>query len=58
MRHHLKITASNFKIDEQKLTTFALENHRKYGIIDENGFVTTSTWYTDNLVKDFKNQNK
>lgn len=56
MRHHLKIIASNFRIDEEKLTEFALKNPTKYGIDNENGFVTTSTFYTEKLVKDFKSE--
>jgi putative heme iron utilization protein len=55
MRHHLKIVAKNFKVDEKELTDFALKNKRKYGIDVEGNFVTTSTMFSEDLVKDFKN---
>jgi hypothetical protein len=58
MRHHLKIVASNFRLNENELTAFALENPRKYGIDNDNGFVTTSTSFTKSLVDDFKKELK
>jgi len=54
MRHHLKTVASNFSLDAKKLTEFALKNPTHYGIDDDKGFVTTSTWFTKQLVEDFK----
>jgi len=58
MRHHLDIIATNYKLDKQKFTEFALkkENYDRFGIVNENGFVTTSTFFTDNLVSEFKKQ--
>ena len=56
MRHHLKIVALNFQISQKELEEFALKNKRKYGIQDENGFITTSTWHTEDLINDFKKQ--
>ena len=56
MRHHLKIVASNFKLDQKALEDFALKNPCKYGIDNENGFITTSTMFTEELVEDFKNR--
>lgn len=58
MRHHLKIVASNFRLNENELTAFALQNPRKYGIDNENGFVTTSTSFTQSLVEDFRKELK
>jgi len=58
MRHHLKIVASIFKVNQQDLEDFALKNKRKYGIVDENGFITTSTMFTEELIKDFKNEQR
>lgn len=55
MRHHLKIVANNFRVNEKELEEFALKNPRKYGIDNENGFITTSTMFTEDLIKDFKN---
>lgn len=54
MEHHLKIVASNFKLDFVMLQNFALENPRKYGISNVKGFVTTTTLFTEDLVKSFK----
>lgn len=56
MRHHLKIVARNFNVDQKELELFALENKKKYGIDNDNGFITTSTMYTEELIKDFKNE--
>lgn len=58
MRHHLKIVARNFNVDQNKLEIFALENKKKYGIDNDNGFITTSTMYTEELINDFKNENQ
>jgi len=54
MRHHLKIVARNFQVDQKELEEFALENPKKYGIDNENGFITTSTWWTEDLIRDFR----
>jgi hypothetical protein len=54
MKHHLKIVAKNFKLDEKKLTEFALLNPRKYGIEKQGDFVTTTTLFTETLVEEFK----
>ena len=56
MRHHLKIVAKNAQISQKELEEFALKNKRKYGIQDENGFITTSTLFTNDLINDFKKQ--
>ena len=60
MRHHLNIIASNYNLDKEKFTEFALrkENYNKYGIVNETGFITTSTFFSDSLVRDFKKENK
>lgn len=57
MRHHLKIIAKNFNLNQKELEEFALKTPRKYGIDNENGFISTSTFYTIDLVNDFKNKN-
>lgn len=54
MEHHLKIVASNFQLDEKKLTEFALKNKSRYGIVNNKGFVTTTTLFTQRLVDDFQ----
>jgi len=58
MRHHLNIIASNYGLDKEKFTEFALKphNYNKYGIINKNGFVTTSTFFSDDLINDFKKE--
>jgi hypothetical protein len=56
MRHHLKIVAKNFKVDEKKLTEFALLNPRRYGIEQQGDFITTTTLFTETLIEDFKNK--
>ena len=53
MRHHLNVIASNYQFDKQDFTDFALKDKRKYGIEDEDGFVTTSTLFSDKLIKDY-----
>lgn len=58
MRHHLKIVARIFNVNQQELEDFARKNKRKYGIEDENGFITTSTLFTEELIKDFKNEQR
>lgn len=54
MRHDINIIASNYKLNKDELRSFALANKSKYGIDDENGFITTSTSFTLDLVTDFK----
>jgi hypothetical protein len=54
MRHLVSDVAKNFRIDPIALTRFAIRYHNKYGIIAENGKVTTSTSFSDALVKDFE----
>lgn len=56
MRHHLKIVAKNFQVDQKELEEFALKTPIKYGIDNENGFITTSTLFTEDLIDDFKNK--
>ena len=46
------------QVYQQELEKFALENPRKYGIDNVNGFITTSTFYTEDLIKDFKTSKK
>lgn len=55
MQHHLKIVAKNFKVNQKELEIFALKNPKKYGIENNNGFITTTTMFTEDLIKDFKN---
>jgi len=57
MRHHLKIVAKNFNVDENQLTEFALKNKRKYGIEVQGNFVTTSTMFSEELIENFKKEN-
>lgn len=54
MRHDINTVARNFMLNRKRFRDFALDNASKYGIDNENGFVTTSTWYTNDLVADFK----
>lgn len=56
MRHNLNTIADNYNLNKEKLIEFALkhENYNKYGIINENGHITTSTWFTNDLIKDFR----
>ncbi len=54
MRHHLKIIASNFELNQKDLEEFALQNPKKYGIDNKNGSITTSTMYTEDLIADFR----
>tara|TARA_R110000782_G_scaffold264883_2_gene358292 strand:- start:123 stop:434 length:312 start_codon:yes stop_codon:yes gene_type:complete len=56
MRHHLKIVAKNFQVDEKKLTEFALANPKSYGIEAQGDFVTTSTLFSEILIEDFKSK--
>lgn len=53
MEHHLKIVARNYHLDQKELEEFALQNPKKYGISNVDGFITTTTWYTEDLIKDF-----
>jgi hypothetical protein len=57
MRHHLNIIAAIYKFDKKDFTDFALkpENYNKHGILNENGFVTTSTMFSEGLVDSYKN---
>ncbi len=59
MRHDLNIIAKHNNFDKDKFTEFALrpENYNKHGINNENGFVTTSTLFSTELIADFKKQN-
>lgn len=54
MRHDINTIARNYMLNRQRFRDFALLNMSKYGIDNENGFITTSTWYTNDLVADFK----
>lgn len=56
MRHNLKTIAQNFRLPLRELIEFARANPTQYGIDEENGIVTTSTLYTDLLVKEFKEE--
>ena len=53
MEHHLKIVAKNFQVDEKELTEFALKNPRRYGIRQEGSYVTTTTLFSQDLLRDF-----
>lgn len=54
MRHDINSIARHYKLDKDMFRVFALNNKSKYGIDDKNVFITTSTFYTDDLVNDFK----
>lgn len=56
MQHHLKIIAKNFRLNQKDLEELALKNPRKYGINNNNGFITTTTLFTETLIKDFTNE--
>ena len=56
MKHKLTDIAKNFLFNSDKFIDFALANTSVYGIIDKNGTVTTSTLFSDKLVKDYQNQ--
>jgi hypothetical protein len=54
MRHDINTIARNYHLDRNRFRDFAQLNQSKYGIDIDNGFMTTSTWYTNDLVADFK----
>ena len=54
MRHNLKTIAQNFSLPLRGFIEFALASPNQYGIDEENGIVTTSTFFTDLLVRDFR----
>ena len=53
MRHDINIIAKNFLLDKKKFKEFALKNKTKYGIVVEDEFITTSTSFSSDLIKDF-----
>jgi len=54
MQHDLKVIARNFRFDEKEFVEFALNNKRKYGIVEDVGIITTSTWFSDDLINGFR----
>lgn len=54
MRHDINQIASNFHLNRKRFRDFAQANHNKYGVVIEGSYMTTSTWYTNDLVADFK----
>jgi len=54
MRHNLKQIAQNFRLPLRGFIEFALKNPNKFGIDEENGIVTTSTFWTELLVQEFR----
>ena len=58
MEHTLNEIATIFSLDEEKLTEFALLpiNRHKYGILNEHGVITTTTFFSDSLINDFKKE--
>lgn len=54
MRHNLKTIAHNFRLPLRELSEFARANPNRYGIDEEHGIVTTTTFFTDLLVKEFR----
>ena len=57
MQHSVVQVAKNERLDEIKFKEFAKTNHLKYSIIiNENDYLTVSTFRCDELVKDFKSK--
>jgi len=58
MEHTLKEIATIFSLDEEKLTEFALLpiKRHKDGILNEHGVITTTTFFSDSLINDFKKE--
>jgi len=54
MRHDINTIASNFHLNRKRLRNFAKTNANKYGVDVDGSMMTTSTWYTNKLVADFK----
>lgn len=54
MRHHINIVARNFGIDKAKFEQYALGNITKFGLENDNGFITVSTSRSEDLVEAFK----
>jgi len=54
MTHDINQIASNFHLNRKRFKDFALANASKYGVHVEGSLITTTTWYTNDLVADFK----
>ena len=54
MEHNIKNIAYNHHLNSTALTRFACAFQNKYGILNDNGFVTTTTWFVNDLINDFK----
>ncbi|MBZ0296966.1 MAG: hypothetical protein K8L99_30675 [Anaerolineae bacterium] len=54
MWHPLAFVAESRRLDEKRLTEFALSNQVQYGIVVERGVAEVNTWHVDALVRDFK----
>lgn len=58
MWHPIVSVAKSQRLDEKKLTRFALQNVDKYHIVTELGYPKVSTWNVDKLVSDFEETEK
>lgn len=54
MRHKIETIAKNHLVNPLFLIRFAAENQKKYGVFLENGHYNTTTWFVNDLIKDFK----
>jgi hypothetical protein len=54
MWHPLTFVADERSLDAEQLTTYALANQDKYGIINEHGRAQVNTWHVDALVAAFQ----
>lgn len=54
MVHRIKDIAHNYRLDSDKLIDFADKNRSKYGVFEDLNCLCTTTWHTDDLVRDFK----
>ena len=59
MIHRVAYVAESRRLPEKELVAFAVANHDKYGIIDhDKAEPYVSTWYCDDLVRDFRKQSR
>lgn len=66
MQHSIRFIGSEYEristlrqdnpvFSAEKFFQFAKDNQNKYSIIENGDDLLVSTWYSDNLIKDFKN---
>ncbi len=44
-----------FRFDEQQFIEFASNNKKKYSLIENGNDLLVSTWYSDDLIEDYRN---